>query len=190
MGMDFFALLKSEWMGERSLRVVDAIESDSPVELKQVRVLWKECDFADMDLSKAEWIEAYGSGAIISRPELPNLKASLHTPEDFFITFGQDSIGIYHILRWRSFLVDPRWQSTMLQACHVLSHMFSATEGIITNDESPVIAAFLNGATFDDALAAGQGEYGEVKNLNDLYFENEDIWNSTGYWRFLKKKDA
>jgi hypothetical protein len=75
----------------------------------------------------------------------------------------------------------------MLQACHALCRMLGATGGIVTNDQSPVIGAFFDGASFDDALAAGQGVYGEVENINDLYFEpEEDLWDSTGYWRFLK----
>jgi hypothetical protein len=189
MGMDFSALLKYQWAGEKSMRVVASIEADSPAELKQVQPLWKQCEFSEQTLTKATWVENLGSGVEIPRPDLPNLLASLSTPEDFFITFGVDAVRIYHVLRWRQFLVDSRWQEVMLQACHALCRLFGATEGIVTNDESPVIEAFFEGASFDDALAAGQGVYGEVSDVKDLYLEpTPDLWDSTGYWKFLKKE--
>jgi hypothetical protein len=77
----------------------------------------------------------------------------------------------------------------MLRACHAIYKIFGATGGIITNDQSLVIQAFFRGASFDDALASGQGIYGEVEYLKDLYLERENnTWDSTGYWRFLKKE--
>lgn len=190
MGKDFSALLKTQWAGEKSMKVVAALEADSPPELKQVQAFWKEYGFSEPMLSKATWVQLFNeSGAEIARPDLPNLRAGLHTPEDFFITFGIDAMCIYHLLRWRKFLIDSRWQKVMLQACDSLCRLFGANEGIVTNDESPVITAFFNGSSFDEALAVGQGKYGEVEDIKDLYVEpTPDTWDSFGYWKFLKKE--
>lgn len=112
---------------------------------------------------------------LLQEPGLPSLEACLELPSQFSVTFGRDTILLYHLLRWIFFVTEEEWQTVMLDAVGRVCRMFEATDCVITNDGSFAISEFRRGASFSDALqtASQQGE-GEVASLSDLYEEFED----------------
>jgi hypothetical protein len=213
MGMDFVALMRYARPDEIAL---DALEADSPAELKAVARLMRSLGFGlNNGLRSAVWEDNAGvdSPRLDRRPDLPTLKMALHTPEDFYLTFGRDAFEVYHLLRWMFFLTDPDLQRTMLEACTRLGRFFGATDCIITSDCSPVVQAFRQGQSFEDSLAAAGPEDGERPTIIDLYmewpedyvmrevgrrpqykdwpadqppppgWERATTWDSKGYWR-------
>ena len=171
MGMDFIALMKYTKPAKSAL---DLLEADSPAELQAVARLMRDQGFAlNNDLRSAVWeYNAEVDGHRLDRrPELPTLKVALHTPENFFLTFGRDALEVYHLLRWMFFLTDPALQRGLLDACTCLGRLFGASDCVITSDWSPVIQAFRQGKSFEDSLAAAGPEDGERPALADLYIE-------------------
>ncbi len=114
------------------------------------------------------------------RPLLPCLTVSLNFPAGFSLTFGRDMVRAYHLLRWRFFLTDPDWQRLMLSAVQWLCERLGALDCVLTSDFHPAGGAFFGGRTFEQALAAGGPEDGEVASLADLYRqwvpEDEQGW--------------
>src|SRR5262249_7716185 len=96
---------------------------------------------------------------------------ALHTPEDFFLTFGPDAFEVWHLLRWRFFLTEPSLQQAMLDACRCLGRMFQASDCIITRDFSPVFEAFRQGKSWEASLGSAGPDEGERPALADLYLE-------------------
>jgi hypothetical protein len=169
--MDFVALMRYAGPDERAL---GALEADSPAELKAVaRLMRAQCFRLDNGLRSAAWEDNAGVDGpkLDRRPALPTLSFALHTPEDYYLTFGRDAFEVYHLLRWLFFLTDTDLQRAMLAACTRLGCLFGATDCIITNDESPVVDAFRHGMSFERALAAAGPEDGERSALVDLYIE-------------------
>lgn len=173
MGMDFVALMRYGGLDERVLHALDSLEEGSPDELRAVKRLMKQRDFAVSRAEVACWRTSPDS-RLAHRPDLPDLTAALRTPEDFFLTFDSDAFEVYHLLRWRFFLTDSPLQRAMLDACTCLGHLFRATDCIITSDFNPVVHAFRDGKSFDEALAAAGPEDGERRSLAELYQEGED----------------
>src|SRR5262249_52915194 len=106
---------------------LDELEAASPAELKAIARLMRDRGFAlDSGLRSAAWEGNEGSDGLRldRRPDLPTLEAALHTPEDFFLTFGRDALEVYHPLRWRFFLTDPKLQRALLDACTCLGRLF------------------------------------------------------------------
>jgi hypothetical protein len=183
MGMDFSALVKWKW-SEKSLQIVESLEHARPAEVRRACDLWERSGFADLGPHTSKWVANYTQEEI-GRPGLPSLEASLSTPEGFFLMFGADAVWIYHVLRWRTFLTNSEWQSTMLRACRAFCKVLGATEGIITSDWSTVIQDFFAGLSYEDALAWAKEEGREVAHLRELYIESEDdSLMFEGYWRF------
>ncbi|MCP4020288.1 MAG: hypothetical protein GY729_00470 [Desulfobacteraceae bacterium] len=183
--MDFTALIKYEIPDKDRLNAIYSLERTSPQQVRRVTENWRTYKYADISINYPIWVKNFGEQEQIPRPELPTLKASLRMPEGFFITFGYDSMEIYHFLRWQIFLTDKLWQKIMTEACKAFANMFGAVDGIITSDWSPVIEAFFNGKSFDEALVQGQGDDKEVSEIEELYNVLDDTtWDSHGYWRF------
>src|SRR5262245_26101239 len=61
--------------------------------------------------SAADWEQR-----LARRPVLPTLEACLDLPSDFSLTFGRDTVWVYHTLRWIFFVTEPEWQRVMLTA--------------------------------------------------------------------------
>jgi hypothetical protein len=78
----------------------------------------------------------------------------------------------------------------MMDACREIAELFSASDGIVSRDESPVMLAFDDGAEFDDTLAKGTGVEGPVSSISELYqeveYEGLDTWDSHGFAWFLR----
>jgi len=216
--MDFVALLKYGGPDARALRALDWLEADSPPEIKSLAPLFRERGFSIGDGEATVWEYHHRpdlhDARLNGRPKLPKLEVALHMKEDFFLTFGEDAIEVYHLLRWHWFLKDLALQKATLDACSRFAHLFGATACIITSDFSPVIHAFRAGAGFDASLATAGPEDGERAALADLYqerpegylmrdaggvmqyqewdqdkttpvgWERATTWDSKGYWRF------
>jgi membrane protein implicated in regulation of membrane protease activity len=67
-------------------------------------------------------------------PQRDHVLCSL-TPEGFFITFGRAAIHVYHLLRWRYFLTDQKWQAAMLSVCASVVRHFNATDCVLAHDD-------------------------------------------------------
>ncbi len=117
------------------------------------------------------WVVNAVDPLVRDRPPLPSTANLLRFTSDFFLTFGADTVLVYHTLRWRFFLTEPDWQTVMLDAVRALGHILDATDCVITSDFHPAYAAFFDGASFAEALAAGGPDDGEVPTLADLYRE-------------------
>lgn len=205
MGMDFSALLQYDGPTENAISAISQLEAnphhpatDAVVELGRK----EDFAFADELLTQADW-RTYSDGEtpLSSRPNLPNLEVFLHLPSDFNLTFGRDTIWIYHSLRWLSFTTEHQWQTVMLKGLCYFYDLFCARDCIVTSDFNPAILEFQNGASFSTAIstAESKGE-GCVDTLDDLYldkgfaddlaFVDADgresaipIWDSHGFWR-------
>ena len=192
MAMDFCALLKSQFPRLLS-NVSTLVEQGSPDGVRYVADHWKNAGFAEVSLVKPVWVPRYSvEPGVVQAPSLPDLQLALRTKEEFYLTFGIDALSIYHPLRWHTFLVEQEWQLTMLDACNAFADLFDATEAILTNDESPVIETFYQGASFDDALAAGKYKNGEVGHLHELLeiVDSDGTWDSHGFYRFRTSADS
>ena len=175
MGMDFVALMRYGGPDERVVRALDRLEAGSPVEVRVLARLMHGQGFGLGREEAATW-------KFISRPELrdrrlarrpglPNLGVSLWLPQGFSLTFGQDAVEVYHLLRWHFFLTEPDLRRAMLDACTCLGRLFGAADCVVTSDFSPVVQAFREGQGFDASLASAGPEHGERPNLADLYLE-------------------
>lgn len=202
MGMDFVALMKYRGPDVRLIQTLSRLQRDSPAELKLVRDLMDTLGFRCHERSPAGWESADGSSLGSGfQPNLPDMAVRWWTPEEFSLSFGEDTIRVYHLLRWHYFLTDPQLQEAMLKACVALGRLFGATDCIVTSDFNPADLASLKGMTFDAALQQAEPEHGEVANLDDLYLDYpvesdlaidspqgwqaiDRVWDSFGYWRF------
>lgn len=202
MGMDFVALMKYRGPDAYFAEMLCRLQHGSLDELKIARNLMDALDVRCHERNPAGWESA--DGVILgsaSQPNLPNLDVNWWTAEEFSLTFGADTIRVYHPLRWHYFLTHSQLQSAMLNACTALGKLFGASDCIITNDWNPVNSAFCNGMTFDAALLEAEPKHGEVANLEDLYLSYpkktglaietpqgwqpiDHAWDSFGYWRF------
>jgi HEAT repeat protein len=179
MGMDFVALMKSRGPDARLADALSFLQRDSLEELRVARDLMDTLGFRCRNRNPAGWETTDGNSLGLDfQPNLPDVAVSWWTPEEFSLSFGTDTIQVYHLLRWHSFLTDSRMQEAMLKACAALGRLFGVTDCIVTSDYNPTNSAFLNGMTFNAALQEAEPEYGEVANLEDLYlsyFDESDI---------------
>jgi hypothetical protein len=179
MGLDFSALIQYGGPSREILRVIARLErGDEDVAFQQVVTsgLRRGFAFAERAGRKAAWrpwtdIEQ----EIPQGSNLPSLDTFLDLPSDFSLTFGHDTVWVYHTLRWLFFVTEAEWQRVMLTAMGQICELLKASDCVITNDCHPAISAFRDGASFAEALevSARQGE-GEVSSLSDLYREVED----------------
>lgn len=202
MGMDFVALMKYHAGDAGIPEMLCRLQRDSLPELKNARNLMDTLGVRCRERNPAGWESAEGKRLGSSfRPIFPDVSVSWWTSEEFSLTLGVDTIQVYHLLRWHSFLTDSQLQTAMLSACTALGKWFGATDCLLTNDGNPVNSAFFQGMTFDDALQKAEPENGEVANLEDLYLSYAEetglaiktpqgwqsidrLWDSVGYWRF------
>lgn len=98
---------------------------------------------------------------------------------------GNGGIRIWHAYRWPRFINDPDVQNGFISATKQLAELFSSEEAIITRDGSPILHAFEQGATYEEALIAS--EETEVAKIDDLYeiVDGTGTWVSYGYWRLI-----
>ncbi|HTU89195.1 MAG TPA: hypothetical protein VMF69_03780 [Gemmataceae bacterium] len=205
MGLDFTALIRYGGPAEDALQAIALLKGgeEDPALAEVIACgLRNDFAFAKNHAEKASWRSLHNwEERLPERPCLPSLEASLQLPSDFSLTFGGDTVWVYHSLRWIFFVTENEWQRVMLEAVKRFCGLFAATDCIITNDQHPAVAAFRQGAAFRDALAqaARQGE-GEVARISDLFIDkgcSEDLvfkdldgtysavplWDTHGYRR-------
>ncbi|QDV29482.1 hypothetical protein Spb1_13880 [Planctopirus ephydatiae] len=182
MGMDFVALIRYSRSRE-VVRAINRLENQTAPLSAEVRSLWREYEFFEFDWGRACWV-APDNGRQVKRPRGPDLSVALRTVDGFFLTFGQGVCCVYHPLRWRFFLTEPRWQAAMLGACESLADLLQSQDVAVMSDFHPSYAAFFDGAGFDVCLSAAVGQDAEVGTIHELYEEPEPhSWDSHGFWR-------
>ena len=188
MGWSFAALMRCPVFTGMDDPRIESIEAGSPPAVRNIRRLMLSCGFAVIEPSYEGWVTFENFPEPIARPWSLTLDAAFETHEDFFLTFGDDSVEIFHPLSWDTVLTDKKWERAMLEACRALAEVFEATEGIVTRNESPAIIAVGEIGLYDEALEHAQGEEGEREHLRELYeiIEDDGTWDSHGYWCFLK----
>lgn len=171
MGMDFVALIR--YPGPAAVEAaIRRLESEEPHEFRAVVALGRQkghafAEFAD----KRGWLFNRDESLVPARPPIPSAAHSLRLTCGFYLTFGADTVRVYHLLRWRFFLIEPDWQRVMLDAVRSLCTMLDACDCVITSDWHPADAAFFRELPFNEALEAGGPEEGEVPTISDLYQE-------------------
>jgi hypothetical protein len=206
MGLDFTALIHYAGPTADLLQAVARLErGEEHPALAEVVTCGLRYDFA---FAKRAGQQAFWRSSadyeqrLARRPALPFLEACLDLPSDFSLTFGQDAVCVYHMLRWMFFVREPEWQRVMLMAIRWFCELFRASDCIVTNDGHPSVLAFQSGATFREALQVAdvQGE-GEVPSIGDLFIDKGyaeelafvgpggellaiPLWDTHGYWRF------
>jgi hypothetical protein len=206
MGLDFTALIRYSGPTGDALQAIARFEgSEEEPALTEVVAcgLRNNFSFAKYAGRPAYWrsIADYEQ-RLPRRPALPTLGACLDLPSDYSLTFGRDTVWVYHTLRWMFFVTEPEWQRVMLAALGRFCELLGASDCVVTNDEHPSVRAFRGGASFGEALrvAEDQGE-GEVAGVAELYTdkgyaeelvllgpdgkpEAVPVWDTRGYWRF------
>lgn len=183
MGSHFFALLKCKSPTYSHDDRIIQLENEPPA---YSNALIDRCRSSRSYLAeRTNWISADDFSESIDRPLEIGLEHCLRVCDGCHLLFSEDSIGIWHPLRWSNFVCDAEWQHPMLIACRGYSAYFFATDVIITRDGSPIVRAFQDRAIFDDAVAAGVGNEGEVSDIKDLYeiIDEHGTWDSHGFWR-------
>lgn len=183
MGDDFSALLAYRGIDAAIERIITRLESGyEPPELTRVVELGVVNGFHWADRRwRVRWFDtADCETPREARPLLPDATAQLKLQSGFFLAFGADAIWVYHLLRWRSFRVDPRWQEAMVSAVNWFRHVFGATDAVITWDGSWIVGGFKSGLSFDRAQgqAVNEGER-EVASVDDLPLLDDNH----GWWR-------
>jgi hypothetical protein len=178
MGMDFTAILRCEISTEATSHALDALEAtDRPMPLQAVSRCWQEYGYSS---SPKEWrVPAWVKHEnheveLLARPPLPTLEADLRLPEGFFVTVAEDSIIVYHLLRWQLFLTEPKWQSVMFEALRWFCNEFTAKDCVLAHDCHWVVCGIREGMHFEEALSRAEREGGgRVDSFQDLYLELE-----------------
>ena len=119
MGMEFTAILRCDATTETVVRGRFSEAMDRPMSLQAVLRCWQESGFFDFheDWRVPVWVKCENHKAELpARPLLPTLEANLRLPEGFLVTVAKDSIIVYHLLNWHSFLTDSHWQSVMFES--------------------------------------------------------------------------
>jgi hypothetical protein len=204
MGCDFCALLKYNGPVPKVAEAIAHLESHAVFEpLDALARCARAHDYSalvDCGYIVPAWRSLPDWSADVplpARPELPALQAVLDLPAGFGLTFGEDTVRLWNLLRWVTFLTDPGWRQPVLNAVMMFCKFFDATDCIVTHDEHPAALAFLDGATFARALqiAEESGE-GEVADLDHLFIDKDHaedgdysipLWDSHGYWRLPLK---
>jgi hypothetical protein len=182
VGMDFVALMRYSRTRE-VVRAINGLENQTRPLSAEVRTLWQEFGFFGFDWDRAYWV-ALDDFRQAKRPRGPDLTVALRTVDGFFLTFGQGVCCAYHLLRWRFFLVEPRWQAAMIRACEGLADLLRSPDVALTSDFHPSHSAFFAGAGFDACLRVAVGPEAEVAEIAQLYQQpDEYTWDSHGFWR-------
>ena len=182
MGMDFVALMRYSRTRD-VVRAINGLENQTRPLSAEVRQLWGEFGFFELDWDRAFWV-SHDNGRQVKRPRGPDLTIDLRTVDGFFLTFGQGVCCAYHLLRWRFFLTEPRWQEAMLRAGEGLADLLRSPDVALMSDFHPSYSAFFAGSGFDACLREAVGQEGEVAEIADLYHEPEvHLWDSHGFWR-------
>jgi hypothetical protein len=182
MGMDFTAILRYDPSSDAVARTLDALEAaDRPSPLQAVVRRWQEAGFFKFyeDWLVPVWVERPDDddeAELPARPPLPSLQASLRLPEGFFLTLAKDAVLVDHLLRWRFFLTDSKWQTVMLDSLTWFCNHFAAKDCVLAHDCQCVPSCIRRqGLSFAEALSRAEQEgEGQVKSLSDLYLEMED----------------
>jgi hypothetical protein len=183
MGMDFFAFLRcADW--EKMTAGVESLEHESPAAIRKVRDLWIRSGGVLVPLDEPKWLTFDLDLRPVPRPPLPNLDIGLATREEFHLLFGYDAVLVYYGLRWRTFLTEPEWQETMLDAVRAFAALLGATEAVITCDFCPAFHGFRDGMSFDEALEQVHGSHVDVADLSELrdLEPHPGTWEYHGYW--------
>ncbi len=205
MGADFTALIHYSGPTEDALRAIVRLEAEEEdFTLAEVVAcgLRNDFAFARHRPEKAYWRSLRNYDEKLSeRPCLPSLEACLQLPSHFALTFGRDTVWVYHALRWIFFLKEDEWQRNMLGAVKWFCNLFGARDCIITHDEHPAVIAFRQRVAFSEALATaakeGEGEVARIRDLflnegyaKDMAIQGPDgkrsavpLWDTRGYWR-------
>jgi hypothetical protein len=179
--MNFVALMRYSRTRD-VVRAINELENQTAPLSAEVRSLWRESGFFGFDWGRAYWV-AHDNGRQVKRPRGPDLSVALRTVDGFFLTFGQGACCAYHLLRWRFFLTDPRWQAVMIRTCESLADRLRSPDVALMSDFHPSYSAFFAGTGFDACLRAAVGREAEVGSIAELYEEPEPhIWDSHGLW--------
>ncbi|MGE3807786.1 MAG: hypothetical protein AB7K24_24245 [Gemmataceae bacterium] len=206
MGLDFTALIHYAGPSGDALKAISRLErGEEEPALAEVIACGLRNDFA---FAKGEPHAAFWRSLkdydkrLARRPVLPSLKLCLDLPSDFSLTFGRDTVWVYHTLRWIFFVTEPEWQRVMLAALERFCTLLDASDCVVTNDGHPAVQAFREGASFQESLhVAKVQDEGEVSRLEDLYIDKgyaEDlvflgpggeqsavpVWDTHGFWCF------
>jgi|SRR5579884_1071506 len=183
MGMDFSAFLKYDPSSHLTRDGIKTLITRSLTSVTAVGTMLDYKGHSRLNLLEPVWTDLEMRS--VEPPIIPTLTACLWLPEEFCFTFGNDTIYIYHRLRWFFFLTDAEWQRVMLAAVEDFARIFAASDGIVTSDWSPIVGAFFRGESYDSALNEAKGRDGEVARLSDLYtlLAPDGTWDSHGYWR-------
>src|SRR5437763_1672348 len=146
MGLDFTALIHYGGLNAAVLQAIDRLESGGEdAAFAEVVAYGLRNDFA---FAKSSGRHAYWRSLadyeqrLPERPTLPSLEACLELPPDFSLTFGRDSVWVWHTLRWKFFVTDVEWQRVMLAAVKRFCELFEARDCIVTNDCHPAVSEF------------------------------------------------
>jgi hypothetical protein len=181
--MDFVALMRYNRTHD-VVQAINELENQTQPLSAEVQMLWSESGFIEFDWHRSYWVALDHFRRQVKRPRGPDLTKALRTVDGFFLTFGQGVCCVYHLLRWRFFLVEPCWQAAMLGACEGLADLFQSPDVVLTSDYHPSYSAFFAGAGFDACLRAVVGQEAEVAEIADLYQQpDEHTWDSHGFWR-------
>ena len=144
-----------------------------PEQLDRVLDCWQDFDFFAFhsDWGDPAWVDRENLDFVLpGRPQLPCLTGALRLPEGFFLTVAQDTIIVYHLLRWIVFLTEPKWQSVMFDALRWMCENFSARDCVVAHDCHPAVTCIRDGMPFEKALEyADQKCFGEVQSFAELY---------------------
>jgi len=186
MGLDFVALLKCPPINEMDDPRIVSLEGGSPRAMQDAVAHFKTLRTDPIFYNREGWVVPVEFEDPVERPSALTRQFAYRTRESFELLFDRKTVYVRNWMRWLRFLKDKKSQSTMLEAIIDLGKLLQATDGIVTNDMSPVIVAFEQGRCFDEALKAGTAKDGEVSTLDDLYeVDGEGTWDCHGYWRFL-----
>jgi hypothetical protein len=211
MGLDFAALIRYGGPCDDVVHAIAQLEGgDEDAALVEVTAcgLHNDFAFAKRPREPAFWRSSSDlDQRLAGRPPLPTLATCLELPCGFTLTFGRDTVCVYHTLRWMFFLSEEEWQRVMLAALDKLCASLGGIDCVVTNDAHPAVLAFQEGASFEDALRAAEckGE-GRVERIESLYVDKGyaeplvyagprgeqyaiPVWDTHGYWRFRRQSD-
>lgn len=204
MGLDYTALIYYRGPTEilSALASLEAGGGDSTFQEVIALGIRNDFAFANHAGSQAYWSELKNyEQKLHERPSLPSLQACLQLPSDFSLTFGDDTVWVYHTLRWIFFVTEAEWQRAVIAATKHFYELLGGKDCIITNDEHPAVTAFLSGASFEESLARsmkeGNGEVASIAEMyidkgyaDDLVYEGPEgqhyaipLWDTHGFWR-------
>ncbi|MEM9950324.1 MAG: hypothetical protein AAF846_01890 [Chloroflexota bacterium] len=174
MGQDFAAVIHYDGDLTKCKTLVSRFEKGfAPDSFTQIVDTWQKTSFSDHDRNILwQTFRVSDDKKTHETPSLPDTTWALRLMSDVYLLFGEDTIGFYHLLRWRQFLTNSDWNSVMVNAVKDVCHLFKASDCILVGDYSEAWGYFLSGSSYADILkSANNQDGGEVTNIADMYVE-------------------